>query len=173
MCCMTSGSTHLSTWVSADFKQRFTDEAAREGLSAFLKRLVERALAGTESEFVVVRASIPIARDARITIRLVPEDRLLLRECAAARGMPAASYVSTLVRAHLRGLRFGVYDRLPLANADVGGVSGGTVRLPSCSYRCHARLGGDKLFLSPLQTINSPELAEIPQKRAAWKALRK
>jgi hypothetical protein len=106
MCCMTTRSTHLSTWVSSDLKQRFADAAAREGLSesAFLKRLVERALAGTDGEFAAIRPSIPIARDARITVRLVPEDRLLLRERAAARGMRAASYVSTLVRAHLRAL---------------------------------------------------------------------
>lgn len=103
---MTSRSTHLSTWVTSDLKQRFADAAARQGLSesAFLKRLVERALAGTDSELAAIRPSVPIARDARITIRLVPEDRLLLRERAAARGMPAASYVSTLVRAHLRAL---------------------------------------------------------------------
>jgi predicted DNA binding CopG/RHH family protein len=43
-------------------------------------------------------------RGARLTIRLVPEDRLLLCERAAARGMPAATYVSSLVRAHLRTL---------------------------------------------------------------------
>jgi hypothetical protein len=39
-----------------------------------------------------------------VTVRLVPDDGLLLRERAAARGMPAASYVSTLVRSHLRSL---------------------------------------------------------------------
>jgi hypothetical protein len=106
MCCVTTRSTHLSTWVSSDLKQRFADAAAHRGLSesAFLKRLVERALAGTDSELDSVRPSIAIARNARITIRLVPEDRLLLRERAAARRMPAASYVSTLVRAHLRAL---------------------------------------------------------------------
>jgi hypothetical protein len=43
-------------------------------------------------------------RGARLTVRLLPEDRLLLRARAAARGMPAATYVSSLVRAHLRTL---------------------------------------------------------------------
>lgn len=106
MCCMTSCSTHLSTWVSSELKQRFAEAAARQGLSesALVKRLVEQALAGTQPEFAAVQPSAPIARDARLTVRLVPEDRLLLRERAAARGMPAASYVSTLVRAHLRSL---------------------------------------------------------------------
>jgi hypothetical protein len=40
----------------------------------------------------------------RLTIRLVAEDQLLLKARASARGMAAATYVSMLVRAHLRGL---------------------------------------------------------------------
>ena len=103
---MQNRSTHLSTWISSDLKQRFAEAAARQGLSesALLKRIVEQALAGTQPESAAVQPSAPIARDARLTVRLVPDDRLLLRERAAARGMPAASYVSTLVRSHLRSL---------------------------------------------------------------------
>jgi predicted DNA binding CopG/RHH family protein len=98
-------STHLSTWVSADLKCRFTVAAERQGLSesALLKRLVEQMLAGAGEELTAERPA-PIARDARVTVRLVPDDSLLLRQRAAARGMPAASYVSTLVRSHLRSL---------------------------------------------------------------------
>ena len=102
-----AGSTHLSTWISAEAKQRFAAAAARQGLSesALLKRLVEQMLASAGTDDL----SDPIApvdlRDARVTVRLVPEDRALLRERAAARTMPAATYVSVLVRAHLRGLR--------------------------------------------------------------------
>jgi hypothetical protein len=44
------------------------------------------------------------APGARVCIRLRPDDRLLLRERAAARGMPSATYVAILVRAHLRHL---------------------------------------------------------------------
>ena len=44
------------------------------------------------------------ARDSRLYVRLRHEDRLLLRERAAARGMAAATYVSVLVRSHLRNL---------------------------------------------------------------------
>jgi predicted DNA binding CopG/RHH family protein len=43
-------------------------------------------------------------RDARLMIRLGADDRLLLSERAAARGMPAATYVAVLVRSHLRKL---------------------------------------------------------------------
>jgi len=98
-------STHLSTWISADLKDRFAAAAARQGLSesALLKRLVEQLLAGAGEESTAERPA-PVARDARVTVRLVPDDSLLLRERAAARGMPAASYVSTLVRSHLRSL---------------------------------------------------------------------
>ena len=37
-------------------------------------------------------------------IRLRPDDRLLLHERAAARGMAPATYVAVLTRAHLRSL---------------------------------------------------------------------
>jgi hypothetical protein len=45
-----------------------------------------------------------VTRAARVTIRLVGDDRALLRERGAARSMPAATYVSILVRAHLRNV---------------------------------------------------------------------
>jgi hypothetical protein len=68
-----------------------------------LKRLVDQMLAtGSEESAAPV---VPVdPRDARVTVRLVSEDRALLRERAAARTMPAATYVSILVRAHLRQL---------------------------------------------------------------------
>lgn len=43
-------------------------------------------------------------RDARLYVRLDPDDRLLLTSRASARGMRAATYVSVLVRSHLRKL---------------------------------------------------------------------
>ena len=100
-----SGSTHLSTWVDAQTKQRFSSAAARQGLSesALLKRLIDQMLAVGPEE--VIARLVPVdLRDARVTVRFVPEDRALLRERAAARTMPAATYVSVLVRAHLRQL---------------------------------------------------------------------
>ena len=105
ICCVGNRSTHLSTWVSVDLRERFSAAAARQGLSesALLKRLVEQMLAGAGEE-LTAKHPAPVARDARVTVRLIPDDSLLLRERAAARGMPAASYVSTLVRSHLRSL---------------------------------------------------------------------
>ena len=99
-----SGSTHLSTWIDAETKQRFATAAARQGLSesALLKRLVDQMLASAPSDDLADSAAPPDPRDARLTVRLVPEDRALLRERAASRTMPAATYVSVLVRSHLR-----------------------------------------------------------------------
>ncbi|MGO9803222.1 MAG: plasmid mobilization protein [Steroidobacteraceae bacterium] len=98
-----AGSTHVSTWVSADTKQRFTSAAARQGLSesALLKRLIEQMLATGAGGEAAPPAPVPV-RDTRVTIRLVADDQALLRERAAARTMPAATYISSLVRAHLR-----------------------------------------------------------------------
>jgi hypothetical protein len=98
-----TGSTHLSTWVDADTKLRFGSAAARQDLSesALLKRLVGQMLAAVPDEMVAPIAEVD-QRDARVTVRLVPEDRALLRERAMARNMPAATYVSVLIRAHLR-----------------------------------------------------------------------
>jgi hypothetical protein len=97
--------TQLKTWVTAETKQRFAAVARHQGLSdsALLKRLIDTMLQagnaahGEASDGRAVRVS-------RFSIRLRPDDQLLLRERAAARGMPAATYVSVLTRAHLRSL---------------------------------------------------------------------
>jgi transposase len=55
--------------------------------------------------WIAVCSLIPYgARHARLYVRLRDEDRLLLRERATARGMAPATYVSVLVRSHLRTL---------------------------------------------------------------------
>lgn len=73
--------------------------------SALLKRLVELTChsaddLGTHG----IGSESPPSRAARVYVRLRPEDHLFLRERAAARGMAAATYVSILVRSHLRRL---------------------------------------------------------------------
>jgi hypothetical protein len=100
-----SGNAHLATWVCVDTKQRFAMAAARQGLSesALLRRLVYQMLSAAGEEALTPIASTD-PRDARVSVRLVHADRALLRERAAARIMPAATYVSVLVRAHLRQL---------------------------------------------------------------------
>jgi hypothetical protein len=73
--------------------------------SAFLKRLVESAfqiILPPSAE--AVEPALRRDRSARLNVRLLDDDRLLLRERAAARGMPTATYASLLIRAHLRRL---------------------------------------------------------------------
>lgn len=102
---MENRSTHLSTRVPADLRQRFAAAAAQQGVSesALLRRLVVCSIAVTDP-YALGPLPPPVVRNTRITVRLVRDDRLLLRDRAASRGMPAAAYVSTLVRAHLRSL---------------------------------------------------------------------
>jgi hypothetical protein len=101
----------LKTRVPPDLKHRVRQAASRQLIteSIWLKRLVIQALNdSTESNSDEVgsagRVEPSSARDSRLYVRLRHEDRLLLSERAAARGMAAATYVSVLVRSHLRNL---------------------------------------------------------------------
>jgi hypothetical protein len=104
--------------VTPDIKERVTGVVRDEFLteSIWLRRLVLRELRGATSENGARHCGDVPAADARgrcsdrrapgssLYVRLRPEDRLLLHERAAARGMASATYVSALVRSHLRAL---------------------------------------------------------------------
>ena len=101
----------LKTRIAPDIKRRVQRAAGQQLIteSTWLKRLVIQALTdSTESNSNEVgsagRVEPSSARDSRLYVRLRHEDRLLLRERATARGMPPATYVSVLVRSHLRNL---------------------------------------------------------------------
>jgi hypothetical protein len=106
-----SATQFLKTRVPPDIKHR-VQQAANQQLiteSVWLKRLVILALSDfAESTLDGVGSAGSVepsaARDSRLYVRLLHEDRLLLRERAAARGMAAATYVSVLVRSHLRNV---------------------------------------------------------------------
>ena len=73
--------------------------------SALVRQLIEATVQMTTGTKIADRAgSTRAVRDARLYIRLEPEDRILLGDRATARGMPSATYVSVLVRSHLRNL---------------------------------------------------------------------
>jgi hypothetical protein len=100
-----SDAAHLTTWVNRETKARFACVARHQGISdsALLKRLIDTMLqAGNAAEDVAAEGRA--GRASRLSIRLRPDDRILLRERAVARGMPVATYVSVLTRAHLRSL---------------------------------------------------------------------
>ena len=101
-----SDGTHLTTWVSQQTKERFAALARRRDVSesALLKHLIELTLQTANNDLGSTAAGDAARRTTRFSIRMRPDDQLLLRERARARGLPAATYVSVLVRAHLRSL---------------------------------------------------------------------
>ncbi len=86
---------------------RFRSLAERQQVteSVLLKRLIDSAVHSVgQSDAEVLKSPHRQLRGSRLCVRLHPDDQLLLRERAAARQMAAATYVSVLVRAHLRTL---------------------------------------------------------------------
>ena len=112
----------LKARVSSEMKERVHALAEQQLIteSVWLKRLVAAALRdsprdgsaesraartiGATRRTGVLQDDREDTPSMRVCIRLRPDDRLLLRERAIARGMPSATYVSVLVRAHLRNL---------------------------------------------------------------------
>ena len=80
--------------------------AAAQGVteSALLKRMVIGLIGMTPAGDAGALVVEPIERRARVYVRLRPGDHALLRERAASRGLASATYVSMLVRAHLRNV---------------------------------------------------------------------
>ena len=97
----------IAARVSSETKSRLRALAARQQLSesALLKRMLEMTLQSAGDLHADVPDRVPDKpRDARLYVRLRPDDRLLLSERAAARHLPSATYASSLIRAHLRCL---------------------------------------------------------------------
>jgi hypothetical protein len=91
--------------VTQDVKARLQEVADREQVSTSVvaRQLIETMLRSqVQTDSLSVEGIDPPSRDARLSIRLDVEDRMLLTSRAAARGMRSATYVSVLVRAHLR-----------------------------------------------------------------------
>ena len=115
---LSTGNVHLQTWVSREFKERFAQVAKAQGLSesALLRRLLEKlVLADRSPEDVLITPveGLPSAR--RVSVRLRADDLLFLRERARARGLPTSTYISYLVRSHLRA-------QAPLPNLELAAL---------------------------------------------------
>jgi hypothetical protein len=103
-----AAATHmLKTRVTEETKRIIEAVARQQQLteSAWLRRLIATTLqtAGVTADAASAEPSEHGRRAARLMIRLLAEDQLLLHARARARGMPAATYVSVLVCSHLRG----------------------------------------------------------------------
>ena len=93
--------------VTPEVKTLLRMLAEREQIteSALVRQLLEVMLRRSAADgFPKLEALEKMSRDARLSVRLAPEDRILLSGRATARGMPSATYVSVLVRSHLRNL---------------------------------------------------------------------
>ena len=93
--------------VTPEMKTLLRALAGREQVteSALVRQLLEVMLRRSAMEgFPRLDALEKVSRDARLTVRLEPDDRILLCQRATARGMRSATYVSVLVRSHLRNL---------------------------------------------------------------------
>ena len=92
--------------IDPQIKLRLRAIAVERGLteSAVLKRLVTAAVGMATANDARVFAVAPIGPRARVYVRLRPGDHALLRARAARRGLASATYVSMLVRTHLRGV---------------------------------------------------------------------
>lgn len=91
---MMRNNIHLMAWASRDTKDRFAALARLQNISesALLKRIVEASLGPAMPE-TAIAATEPVPATGRISVRLPNDDFLLLRERAAVRGLPAATYV--------------------------------------------------------------------------------
>ena len=79
-------------------RERITESVlVRQLLEVVLRTSAVRAIPRADEE---PRSN----RDVRLYVRLDPSDRLLLKERAATRCVPPATYVAALVRSHLRGI---------------------------------------------------------------------
>jgi hypothetical protein len=93
--------------VTPEIKTLLRVLAEREQIteSALVRQLLEVMLRRSAQEgFPKLETLEKVSRDARLSVRLAPEDRILLSGRATARGMASATYVSVLVRSHLRNL---------------------------------------------------------------------
>lgn len=105
----------LKTRIPAEVKARVQSAAAQAYLTeaAWFRRAVDRELR-TQGAIDPDVGSVAFndrrckrtagRRKTRIYLRLRFDDRIILQERAAARGMPVATYSSVLLRAHIRNL---------------------------------------------------------------------
>ena len=110
-CCLTIGvmaaDAFIHCRVTSETKKLVRRLAEREGTneSAFVKQLLDVVLRTTSiADLPPPAAPDKVSRDARLYLRLAAEDWRLLKERSSARGMASATYVSLLVRSHLRGV---------------------------------------------------------------------
>lgn len=95
----------LKTRVTPELKQRVQALALREQIteSIWLRRAIDAKLQASDASPTDEAVHVdPPPRDSRISVRLRRDDLARLADRAGARGMPTATYVAVLIRAHLK-----------------------------------------------------------------------
>lgn len=127
----------LKTRIAPTLKRQVKARAESEYLSeaAWLKRLVVRELRASgdvgATSLQPCNTEVgrrPVARKGRgcgraMTVRLRPDDQLLLGARAEARGMRPATYLSVLARVHLRALAPLTNDEIAVLKRSVAELS--------------------------------------------------
>jgi len=174
-----SADQFIAARVSSATKDRLKSLAAKRQLSesALLKDLLELTLGGPavpapDDAEPVAR----VARGARLYVRLRPDDQLLLAERAAARRMAAATYVSVLVRAHLRHLAPLPHDELRALNrvvAELGSIGRNLNQIARATHQAAPATGphrGEVLaMLKVCEALRDHVKALLKENAVSWK----
>jgi hypothetical protein len=174
-----SADQFIAARVSSATKDRLRTLAAKRQLSesALLKDLLELSLGGPAA--LVPDDAEPmgkVARGARLYVRLRPDDQLLLAERAAARRMAAATYVSMLVRSHLRHLAPLPHDELRALNrvvADLGAIGRNLNQIARATHQGAPASGphrGDVLaMIKVCEALRDHVKALLTENAVSWK----
>lgn len=168
----------IAARVSPETKAKFRALAEQQQMteSALLKQHIELTVQRVNRTDVdVLRSHARRLRAARLYVRLHPDDQLLLTERAAARQMPAATYVSVLVRTHLRDLA-----PLPKAElmalkrsvAELGAIGRNLNQLTRLAYQTgSAGLGREdlRMMLKACEAMRDHTKDLIKANSRAWK----
>jgi hypothetical protein len=122
-----SADQYVGARVSSEVKTALRAAAERQHLSesALVKRMIELMLhAAAPPDVTAVTSKPRPARMTRLYVRLTADDWAVLRERAAARCVAPATYASTLIGAHVRG----VAQPLPKRELDALRQSTGQLR---------------------------------------------
>ena len=149
---------NLTVRVTPEARNRVRSlaEKALTNESIWVRQAIDAALRQSEADdSTVVSLQSNKLRDQRISLRLWREDQLLLIERAAARGMQPATYVSVLLRAHLR-------DLAPLPAAELRGLTRSVAELSAIGRNLN----------QIAQAINRSEEVNLPGRQEVFGMLK-
>lgn len=175
-----SADSYITARVPSDTKERFATVARCHGVSesVLLRRLVEGALVTAAALSTPEPEPVaPVAASGKISVRLRPGDLLLLRERATARHMPTATYVSLLIRSHLRNLPPLPTEELQALNrsiAEVGAVGRNLNQIARALNRGEDTSGPSRVdlqsLLRALTSVRDTTKALVSANLLSWEA---